>query len=395
MATRDDVPGSRWTPRRSFHRGDRLRSMGRCAGVGPGSSRPQRPNSYAEWFRVVIGGVEPPKGCASPPFGPSSRSDCCSLPSRSWRRPARPGRRSLRSRPTCTRGAASSGSGTPSRSMPRSAQRSARSWWPWPPTRRRRPGRRATGWPPPTAGCSPRGAHRSTAPSARCTSTGRSWAWPPPPTARATGWWPWTAGVFTFGDAGFYGSMGGSHLNQPVVGMAATPDGKGYWLVAPDGGIFTFGDAGFYGSEGSVRLNAPITGMAATSTGLGYWLVAADGGHLHLRGRPLPGLHGRHRRSTTRWWAWCPRRTTGATCWWPPTAGSSRSARPASTALWAAATAGDPTDVPPIAGIALYPGRQGLLAAGAGRVVLRVRQPARARHRPPPPRPSSPSPTAR
>jgi hypothetical protein len=30
--------------------------------------------------------------------------------------------------------------------------------------------------------------------------------------------------------------------------MAASPDGHGYWLVASDGGIFTFGDAGFYGS---------------------------------------------------------------------------------------------------------------------------------------------------
>jgi hypothetical protein len=26
------------------------------------------------------------------------------------------------------------------------------------------------------------------------------------------------------------------------------PDGKGYWLVASDGGVFTFGDAGFFGS---------------------------------------------------------------------------------------------------------------------------------------------------
>jgi hypothetical protein len=26
------------------------------------------------------------------------------------------------------------------------------------------------------------------------------------------------------------------HLNSPVVGIAATPDGKGYWLVAADGG---------------------------------------------------------------------------------------------------------------------------------------------------------------
>ena len=39
------------------------------------------------------------------------------------------------------------------------------------------------------------------------------------------------------------------HLNKPIVGMAATPDGKGYWLVASDGGIFTFGDAAFYGSD--------------------------------------------------------------------------------------------------------------------------------------------------
>jgi hypothetical protein len=30
--------------------------------------------------------------------------------------------------------------------------------------------------------------------------------------------------------------------------MAATPSGKGYWLVASDGGIFTFGDAAFLGT---------------------------------------------------------------------------------------------------------------------------------------------------
>ena len=40
------------------------------------------------------------------------------------------------------------------------------------------------------------------------------------------------------------------HLNQPVVGMAADQTGHGYWLVARDGGIFSFGDAAFYGSTG-------------------------------------------------------------------------------------------------------------------------------------------------
>ena len=52
-------------------------------------------------------------------------------------------------------------------------------------------------------------------------------------------------GVFNFGDAAFYGSMGGQHLNPPVVGIATTPDGQGYWLVASDGGVFSFGDAEF------------------------------------------------------------------------------------------------------------------------------------------------------
>ncbi len=85
-------------------------------------------------------------------------------------------------------------------------------------------------------------------------------------------------GVFSFGDAQFYGSEGGTPLNAPVVGMAATPDGRGYWLVAADGGVFSFGDAQFQGSTGSLNLNRPIVGMAATPDGRGYWLVAADGG---------------------------------------------------------------------------------------------------------------------
>ena len=85
-------------------------------------------------------------------------------------------------------------------------------------------------------------------------------------------------GVFAFGDAQSKGSMAGQHLNAPVVGIAGTPDGGGYWLVAADGGIFAFGNAGFYGSMGGQPLNKPIVGIAATPSGAGYWLVAADGG---------------------------------------------------------------------------------------------------------------------
>jgi hypothetical protein len=67
-------------------------------------------------------------------------------------------------------------------------------------------------------------------------------------------------------------------LNKPIVGMAMTPTGRGYWLVASDGGIFAFGDAHFYGSTGNVNLTSPIVGMQAAPDGRGYWFVARDGG---------------------------------------------------------------------------------------------------------------------
>ena len=94
------------------------------------------------------------------------------------------------------------------------------------------------------------------------------------------GYWVVAAdgGVFAYGNALFEGSAGGLDLNAPVVGMAATPDGRGYWLVASDGGVFAYGDAVFEGSAGGLDLNAPVVGMAATPDGHGYWLVASDGG---------------------------------------------------------------------------------------------------------------------
>jgi hypothetical protein len=102
--------------------------------------------------------------------------------------------------------------------------------------------------------------------------------------------------------------------------MAATPDGGGYWLVASDGGVFSFGDAGFYGSTGGKALDTPVVGMA-----------------------PPP--------------------TAVATGWWPPTAGSSASATPGSTARWEALPS-----VKPVVGMAPPPPAVGywLVAADGG-----------------------------
>jgi len=61
--------------------------------------------------------------------------------------------------------------------------------------------------------------------------------------------------------------------------MAATPDGGGYWLVGADGGVFSFGDASFYGSLPSEHIEPaePVAGIAPVSDGGGYWLLGADG----------------------------------------------------------------------------------------------------------------------
>ena len=97
----------------------------------------------------------------------------------------------------------------------------------------------------------------------------------------------------------YLGTLGATILNAPIVGMATTPDGGGYWMVASDGGVFAYGDASFYGSMGAKPLNKPVTGMATTSDGMGYWMVAADGGifafgdagfHGSMGGTPLNQL---------------------------------------------------------------------------------------------------------
>jgi hypothetical protein len=84
-------------------------------------------------------------------------------------------------------------------------------------------------------------------------------------------------GIFAFGDAGYFGSMGGKPLNRPIVAMAAAPGGRGYWMVATDGGVFAFGDAPFYGSLAGERLSRPVVDFAVTPSGRGYWMALSDG----------------------------------------------------------------------------------------------------------------------
>ena len=114
----------------------------------------------------------------------------------------------------------------------------------------------------------------------------------PKRTSPGGGYWMVGAdgGVFSFGDAGYFGSVPGVGVHVgDIVGMAATPDGRGYWMVGANGGVFSFGDAGYVGSAGQldptrppgrtngIYLAAPITNIMASPDGGGYWLVGANG----------------------------------------------------------------------------------------------------------------------
>ena len=163
-------------------------------------------------------------------------------------------------------------------------------------------------------------------------------AWRPPRAARATGSSRPTAASSTTATPGSSARRAAMHLNQPIVGMAATPDGggllarrlrrrdlllrrrpvlrldrraststsrssawrprptaAGYWLVASDGGIFSFGDARFYGSTGGIHLNQPVVGMAADPGRRRLLARRLRRRHLRLRRRRRSsGSHGRH-----------------------------------------------------------------------------------------------------
>ena len=113
------------------------------------------------------------------------------------------------------------------------------------------------------------------------------------PTPDGKGYWLAQAGggVYSYGDAQFHGSLPGLGITpaQPITGIAGYFGG--YWLVGADGGVYSFGNAKFFGSLPGLGIvpNAPIVGIVATPTGQGYWLVGADGGVFAFGDAPYAG----------------------------------------------------------------------------------------------------------
>ena len=109
------------------------------------------------------------------------------------------------------------------------------------------------------------------------------------PTPSGQGYWVLSAAgeVFAFGDAVLRGQL----FPVPIqaVGLAATPTGQGYWIATADARVFAFGDAVLQAATatsvppaGEAGGGAPkpsgAVAIAASPDGRGYWLLGQDGG---------------------------------------------------------------------------------------------------------------------
>jgi peptidoglycan hydrolase-like protein with peptidoglycan-binding domain len=82
--------------------------------------------------------------------------------------------------------------------------------------------------------------------------------------------------VFAFGSAPFHGSTDSFAVASPVVAMATTSNGLGYWLLGQNGAVYSF-NAPYFGGISGFQLPAPAVGITATPTAHGYWILLSDG----------------------------------------------------------------------------------------------------------------------
>ncbi|MHB1986738.1 MAG: hypothetical protein ACYCSF_01950 [Acidimicrobiales bacterium] len=112
--------------------------------------------------------------------------------------------------------------------------------------------------------------------------------------------------VYGFGGAGFCGDLASQILPRDVAGIASTPNGGGYWLALRDGSVYAFGNAVSYGdlrgggwSGGSADASpgAPIVGIAPSRDGKGYFILAGDGSVYGFGDARYQGAPGRYQAS--------------------------------------------------------------------------------------------------
>jgi hypothetical protein len=74
-------------------------------------------------------------------------------------------------------------------------------------------------------------------------------------------------GIFSFGDAKFYGSAVDGGPEKRIVDMAPSATGNGYYLTASNGAVYAYGDAKPYGGLENQKLAHGIIAMVALNNG--------------------------------------------------------------------------------------------------------------------------------
>ncbi len=85
--------------------------------------------------------------------------------------------------------------------------------------------------------------------------------------------------VLPFGNARFYGDVFWPyrHLRQRIVALVASPKGNGYWLTGSGGGVFAYGGAGWFGSPANRHYGGHWIGLAPSVGGHGYFMLDSAG----------------------------------------------------------------------------------------------------------------------
>ncbi|HEX6348400.1 MAG TPA: hypothetical protein VF160_03300 [Candidatus Dormibacteraeota bacterium] len=84
-------------------------------------------------------------------------------------------------------------------------------------------------------------------------------------------------GIYSFGDAAYYGNLIDHHYPGPAIGLASTPNGGGYAILNTGGGIYTFGNAQYLGNLIDHHYPGPAVAISETPSGRGYAILTSSG----------------------------------------------------------------------------------------------------------------------
>ena len=90
-------------------------------------------------------------------------------------------------------------------------------------------------------------------------------------------WRFWPVILIGFGVSRILESRAPGGQVSPVTSAVRTPDGDGYWILLANGDVFSYGDAGKFGSASSFGGANPASAIFATSDSSGYWVASANG----------------------------------------------------------------------------------------------------------------------